>query len=489
MITRYVFYGLTVVIYGSVALMSYGFDDEFFNITLVEQYGLGAFLVTQTTDVHPPMSYIINAVLYEAFKDWGVVRLFSALMLCASFIYLSEHTKTKEDNRTAILTFVLLASNPALLLWGTSIRWYAYFIPILIWLLVIPHRHDWSMWLKLSLGLVVLGYTGYLSFVLAPALVLFYWLSSSQNLKAKLKQLSASLAVAGVTYSPQIITFLDVHFPNRESQTGSLFSNFAGLFVAQFSNQGVFPISVPALIGAVGTTLVLYTALRSQPIRKLSSDSKCVSYALFSILIVASGVASKFRNLVIATPLQAIWFASIKPSSPLKRIFYIGILSIFIGNLWGSVNVYRHQDTTKNSWNLPIKEALSVIQQEYEGCNKDAIVFTHDPTLSYHTEKLSLTSTGIYASGKLHELKEAYRCVFVVKTFAGSISATQYEQMLDEVKKLQFSEKSIFQLQEDPFYKYKVKLNSRYPPYAITILKFTNVTNVNSLLSWLPKES
>ena len=482
----YILYGLALLVYSAVALMSYGFDDEFFNILLVEKYGLSTFFLTQTMDVHPPLSFIMNAALYRAFGDWGIVRLFSALTLCISFIYLCEHIKTKDGESIAILTFILLASNPALLLWGTSLRWYAYFLPILIWLLVIPKTQGWSMWIKLGAGLVTLAYTGYLAFVLAPALVLFYWLSSSQRYEIKLKQLSVIIGVAALVYSPQLLTFLNVHFPNREYQTGSLFLNFAGFFIAQFSNQGIFPVSIAAFISTTGTLLILYAALQSQPIQKLYINPKCISYVLFSMLIIISGVAAKFRNLVIATPLQLIWFASVKPNSSLKKFFYIGIVFIIIGNIWGSLNVYRHQDTTKNSWNFPLKQALSIIKKEYESCNKNAIIFTHDPTLSYHMQHLSIPSTGVYATNINPYVKQTYQCVFVLKTFAGSISKERYEKMLDEVKSLEFINKSEIKLQPDSFYNFKVKLDYRYPQYAITIMIFRDVKNANILENWQP---
>jgi hypothetical protein len=211
-----------------------------------------------------------------------------------------------------------------------------------------------------------------------------------------------------------------------------------------------------------------------------------MSYVLFSMIIVASGVAAKFRNLVIATPLQLIWFASVKPNTSLKKFFHIGIIFIIVGNFWGSVNVYRHQDTTKNSWNFPVKEVLSIIKKEYEACNKDAIIFTHDPTLSYHMEYLPTPSTGVYSTSINPIIKENYHCVFVIKTFSGSISPDRYEKMLDEVDKLEFRDKSVISLQQDLFYDYKVKLDNRYSLYAITILKFTDVKNANLLLSWLP---
>jgi len=482
---RYVLYGLTALIYTTVAFQSYGFDDEFFNISLVEKHGLSTFLVTQLTDVHPPLSYLLNALLYEALGNWTGVRLISALTICAAFFYVGESIGKEHGHRAAVLTFLLLATNPALLLWGTSVRWYAYFLPVLLWLVITPKNQNITYWAKLGLGLVVLGHIGYITFILAPALILIYWLANSNNFKNKIKYLLASMGCAVFAYLPQFLIFLNVHFPNRESQIGSIFKNFTGVFITQFSNQAVFPISIAGLMGATGTLIIMYLALTSQRLRAISHNHRFISYALFVTLTVLSGIGSKFRNFVIATPLQALWLGTMSPKKGMEKIFYVGISLVLAGNLWGVINIYRHQDTTKNSWNLPIELVLSHVKTESHLCNEDAILFVHDPTLSYHFEKLSLNLTGPYVRKGI-ELKDSYKCVFVVKTFPGSISNEQYEKMLTEFESLNFSNKTVFNLQEDSFYDYKVKLDSRYPRHAVTIIKLESSKNVRGMTTWLP---
>ena len=183
---RYFFYFLALLLYVSTSLNSYGFDDEFINISFVEAYGFSTYLTTQTQDVHPPLSYIINALLYEVFNSWVVVRVISALAICAALFYVGESFVKKYGHQAATLTFLLLASNPAILMWGTSLRWYAYFLPVLLWLSITQKKNGIAYWAKLTIGLTTLGYINYIAFLLAPAIILIYWLESNQHFKTKL---------------------------------------------------------------------------------------------------------------------------------------------------------------------------------------------------------------------------------------------------------------------------------------------------------------
>ena len=482
-------YGLIGLLYGSVALMSYGFDDEFFNIKLVEQHGMNAFRVTQQTDVHPPLSYLLNALIYEALGDWSRVRIVSALMLCLAIFRLCEFLRQNHGSAAGHLALLLLASNPALLLWGTSLRWYAYFLPVVLWLLVIPRNRGWPLWLKLAFGLVILGYTGYVALLIAPALVLLYWSKSTDAPITKLKRCSASLVGATILYIPQLAIFSMYHLPNRQSQTGTLLKSIAGFFVAQISNQGVFPSSTAAILGTIGTLIIFFTFLRSSRPKSLAELQPFVSYVLFCFLLSMSGLAAKFRNFVVATPLQAVWFASLRTSAGLRKTFLIGVGLVLAGNAWGVVNVFLHRDTTKNSWNLPVREVLAYLQEEYPRCDRDVLVFSHDPTLAYHLERLFIPSTGIYARREPDGIQDSYRCVFVLTTFAGSIPAEQYDKMMNEVNGLRHTGKSVLQLQADSYYRYKSKIDRRYPPYAVTIVKFENASNVKSMATWRPSGS
>jgi len=482
---RYILYGFTILIYISTAFHSLGFDDEFFNVNLVEQHGFSAFLVTQLEDMHPPLSYLLNAFLYEALGSWSGVRLVSAITICAAFFYVCENIGKEYGNRAAVLTFLLLATNPATLLWGTSIRWYAYYLPVLLWLLVIPKNQNASYWAKLAIGLVILGYIGYITFLIAPALILVYWFANSQDFKIKLKYFLICLGIASIAYLHQLLIFFNVHLLNSQSQFGSIFSSISGVFISQFSNQGVFPISIAGLMGAVGMFIMMYLALSSQPIQSLKHNQRFISYALFVMLTVVSGISAKFRNLLLASPFQALWLGTTRPKDGAKKVFYLGLSLVLASNFWGMFNVYRHQDTTKNSWNLPIEQALTYLQGENYLCNGDTIFFVHDPAISYHLVRLSLNTSGPYLKKKI-VLKDSFKCVFIIKTFQGSISNERYGRMLHEFEKLNFSKKTFLNIQPDSFYNIKVKLDNRYPLHVVSIIKLENVDNVKVMASWLP---
>jgi len=83
-------YFFLLILYGFVGYSSFGYDDELFNIRLIERYGLGAISIVQQTDVHPPGSYLVNWALFTLLGDWKLVRLVGALF---SFSGISRGSK------------------------------------------------------------------------------------------------------------------------------------------------------------------------------------------------------------------------------------------------------------------------------------------------------------------------------------------------------------------------------------------------------------
>lgn len=466
-------------------MQSYGFDDEFFNIRLVEQYELQAFFVTQTTDVHPPASYLINALLYKVFGSWSAVRVLSALMTCSALIYLSENLKQREGIYSATIVFLLIALNPAVLMWGTSLRWYAYFFPVLLWVLVLPQIFGFFYWAKLVSGILFLGYTSYLSFLISPVLIFMYWIASPQNRQVKLKFLAPMLIIAFLAYLPQFDVFLNVHYPLRDGQMGSLFSSVVGLFVGQISNQGVFPLSVPGIVGAIGFILTASSVLISKTFKPVKENYNFPSYFSVICLMLLTGISSKFRNLVIAVPFQALWLGTLQTSARLKKWYHLGLFMIFIGNFWGVINVVNHRDTTKNSWNIPVEEVMEYLDIENIKCDQDTVIFVHDPVISYHLEEAYFAVVGPY-SDSLVDLDREYQCAFVISTFAGVISHERYEQMIRDVDRVVSSSVEVVSFQEDPFYDFKHQLDNRYPRFSVIIKRLADVENLEVMRSWLP---
>src|SRR5580704_1557406 len=67
------------------------YDDEIFNINAVTKYGLKDLIqFINSTDVHPPGSYVINKILLDVFGSWNAVKtaggVFNALGL-AVFLF------------------------------------------------------------------------------------------------------------------------------------------------------------------------------------------------------------------------------------------------------------------------------------------------------------------------------------------------------------------------------------------------------------------
>jgi hypothetical protein len=115
-----------------------GYDDEFTNIELIERLGGGVLGYVQGNDVHPPGSYLLDWLLFAALRDWQLVRLAVALFTAGAIVYAVEWLRHRHGMRAATLALVLLALNPALLMWCTGLRWYAWFVPMLLWLLCPP---------------------------------------------------------------------------------------------------------------------------------------------------------------------------------------------------------------------------------------------------------------------------------------------------------------------------------------------------------------
>ena len=180
-------YLLVITLYIFVGYTSYGYDDEFFNVVLIEKLGWGAIQVIQSSDVHPPGSYIIDVLLYKIFGKWEIVRAIIGLNTALSLVYAINVVKNKYGIRSAVISYILLGLNPAILLWCTGLRWYAFFVPILIWLSFPLVKKGSRLWIQCFGGLLLLSYFGYAAFVIAPSIFLIYWNHSNECINVNIK--------------------------------------------------------------------------------------------------------------------------------------------------------------------------------------------------------------------------------------------------------------------------------------------------------------
>lgn len=478
---KFVIYIAIFLLYITVAYQSFGYDDEFYNIELVERLGLKAFLYTQTDDVHPPLSILINSILFKFFGSWQIVRIFSAFLISISIIYYCESIENKVQK---IFFTILIATSPSLLLWCTSIRWYSYFIPVLFWLVILPKKLNWKYWCKFTIGSLLLAYIGYISFIVIPVIFLIYWLGDKNDLRLKIKYSFFSFVIFIILYSPQIYYFLKFHYINRQDQFGSLFSNIAGVFISEFSNQGIFPLSLAGLLSILGTFLiVLFTILISNK-ETIKVHNKFYSFIVINLLLIFAGIASKFRNLIVVEPFKFSWLVSLDYQNKFKNLFFTGLTLIIFANILGSWNIITHKDTTKNSWNLPYTE-LSMLLKSDSAMNKNQIlIFVHDPTLTYLLRENGYIVISPYFRTLNKKYIDTSRIVYFIKTFQGSINDSIYKNLMSDFKKLKFAGADTFYLGKDKNYKFKVKLDKRYPEYSIEIIKYKEVENLSMLTEW-----
>src|SRR5262249_52026582 len=272
------------------------------------------------------------------------------------------------------------------------------FVPVLIWVSITPRTFDGRYWAKCFSGLTVLGYLGYAVFIVALPVLILYWINCPNPVKSKIKNIIIYGSIASLLYLPQVIIFITIHAKNSSSQVFSLWNSFMGFAIAQLSNQGVFPLSFGGIISAIGALGIIFVSLLFSPPVQWATNGYFVSYWTSSGLVILSGLAGKFRNLVTISPLQGLWFSTIQVDKSKEKVFAVFLTFLAIGNLIGIFNVANHQDTTKNSWNLPIKATLDELEVYRTSCNQDLVVLVHDPTLAFVLETKGFIVLSPYAS-------------------------------------------------------------------------------------------
>jgi hypothetical protein len=482
-----IFYVFIVLLYATVSLQSYGYDDEFFNINLIEKFGFKTINYLQHSDVHPPVSYIINVSLFSLFNDWAVVRLASGLLTSFALIFVINNELKVFGNRQALIVFLLLALNPAILMWCTGIRWYAYFMPVLFYLVFQPVHRGYKAWIIALAGITLLSYIGYIAFLIFVPILLLYWALSDEPVKNKLKYILYLSPVFWALYAYQLYFFLTVHVKSKKKEEYGLMEDLRGYFISQVSNQGVFPLSVPAILSLAGFLGILFCIIRYslKNTNKRSSNIILIAYLLATILLFVSGVAGKFRNLIVLIPFQIFlilhYYAILKNS----RLYLCSVALISIANIYGCVNVFCHTDTTKNSWNLPVRDLISDINRVHKN-DTSVLLFTHDPTLTSVLQNNKFNVVSLYNNNSTNNFQNVGTAIFI-NTFRGSLNKRFYDSLILEETNIPNSKKEVINIGPDKFYNWKKKIITDYPEYQVEIMILQNPQNLQDLIFWNKK--
>lgn len=492
---NYILFAISATLFISIAYQSFGYDDEYYNVRMVTDHTLFSLIKeVQTSDVHPPLSYIINFMVFKLLNSWSLVRVFSALLFLGAMAYMLSKQK---ENATKLIIILFLGFNPTILLWATSIRWYAYAIPLLILLSSPPSHQSKYYWTYFFIGFLILSYIGYIGIVLIVPYFIGYYLNDKNTFLLKLKRIAIPGVLYLLLYGYQLYIFKTVHQYNNvadNQQTFDLKTSILSYVSSVFSNQALFPISVAGIISIIGTALLLLVLYKQVIIDKAKS-STLLLFTLSSLLFVITGVAGKLRNLVLLE-VSKVAFISNGISKRYKYILALGFTLVFTANIYGIYNVYTHQRTTKNAWNLPLNESLRLMEKLAQP-NAKEVYFTHHPTYTYYLINKNLISfySGLYFDSA--KIKTSIQALskdtltpkmnfnFIITYKGRSIDAKHYSHMLQGMQQVQCDSIKKFELGYDADYTLKQKSYPDYPKYTFVLYKYYGVpSNYSQLHEW-----
>jgi hypothetical protein len=484
------------ILFLSVSFFSEGYDDEFYNIRYVREMSFFDMIrFMQHEDLHPPLSYIINYILFQILHDWSLVRLCSALFFLAALWYLLKKTENRAQHWAILL---LLGLNPSLMLWATGLRWYAYMVPVLLMLTAMPQPDKKYYWAWFFGWLLIAAYLGYAALFLAIPYFLCYWINDKTPFKDKWKKVLPWALSFGILYAYQAYIFLTVHSKMNMTQTANqqvfdLKSTLIAYLSSVFANQGLFPVSFFGLISILAMGILFLNTCFN--FKKTNQEKHWLVFLLSSIVFLITGIGGKVRNLILLEPSKTIVLSKLW-SNPSKWVI-VGFCLLLIGNLAGVYNVLAHQNTTKNAWNLPVKKTIAELEK-YKDINAEEIFFTHHPSFTYYLTIQNKLAISFYTSlyfnksetytslDKLHKYPSKRKnFIFLINYKGRSIEPDHYDSLRASLKTIQCDSVVHLKFDKDSEYNIRKRFFPDYPEYQTEVFKLYNVKgNYNALKVW-----
>jgi hypothetical protein len=430
---------VTLLLYAWVAFFSLGYDDDIFNMEVIERAHTFTELYQNAnlTDVHPPGQYLINKALWDATGNWSTVRVTTGLAAAVT-IWLVWRIIPWPAPLTAAFAFLTICLNPTLLLWCTGLRWYAYFVPLFNLMTVLILRNPaspiffWGSFFLLAVALLLIGYV---ALILVPAAFLVALYVRRQILRTDLR-FAAVFSVAALLFSShQLIVFLTVHAKSRALQTSGFDGALLGLGLHVLSNQGAYPISTFGLSLIVGNLLLFAVGLTR--IRALRLNPASAVFIFGALGLCATTLSGKIRNMVTVSTAQGVLQADLFSHSRTKPVMTCALLLIAIGNIGSTCNVVMHRDTTKGSWNTPYREVLADLRDKRKslGCARLQVI-THDVVVSYYASRQDATVVVVGQDGWREQIRGFTGCRAAIQTYRGSMDRNlvyEYAQVIGEL--------------------------------------------------------
>jgi hypothetical protein len=472
------------------------YDDEIFSLRwiAVPFPSLIAFIKSiNSYDIHPPLSYVLEKLSFEALGNWNAVKALNGVVNAAAIAWFHYQVIGRVAERERWLLTFALATAATSEMWGSGLRWNAYFNPVFLILYTVTLSNQLSLVARtivLTMGTVILFHTSYATVVAAPVLWATFLSTSIEALQPRvLVRLAPIIGVGVIACLPQLYILLTVHYQQHEALLigKALFwtafikaipQSFATLTVG----NAVFPIDyVPCLfllLLAAATISAAATLLRDA----FGALLLCGTLLGF-LLLVITGLGAIGRTAAFLYPLSlTLAVLAIARSAKWIRLpATFGFILLQMMSVYGFV---LHRDTAKGSFNTPFPQAMQDISHLTSACVGKTFVFTHDPVLSYLVEQTGGLVSSPYASGPTDTHFVQGDCILIVRTYNGVLAGPLAAAYAKPMSVTDFHLNQTINLGYDRFHAIKTRVgHEEFPEYYVTIDAY-GVTHDSSLPDW-----
>lgn len=251
--------------------------------------GWGELLAFTTTDVHPPLYYLIVKLGITLFGDHVyVVKLFSYLPFVLMLLLTVVKVRKEYGNRTTFLMLAFLCTTPCIIERNAEMRmyqWAMFFVyAFALWLFVavkMQARKDWLICLLFGL---CAAYTHYYALIAVALLYAFFFFTNIRNKKMVISILQNGV-ISVVGYLPWLLVFLGQAKTLKETgwwqESGLGFADIYEYVVFPFTEKtGYEALLFLGLLFAVILCLILVKGLEY----KLETAAAISTYLLLILL-------------------------------------------------------------------------------------------------------------------------------------------------------------------------------------------------------------
>jgi len=466
------------------------YDDEIHNIRYVSGHGV-AWLIraANSLDVHPPGSYLVNKLLLWMFRSWPLVKIAGGVLngIGLSVFYGLAHGKIDKAQRP-LLVF-LLAAAATTVMWGASVRWYAYFNPLFaVTIAVLMFSSLSCTWRTVVLGAssVVLFHISYAAFCAVPALLAVHLVREWHTFKTGGRDLTFLFVIGGVALAlciPQLLVFVQVHSAHEGRQRGSIIEALASTALTLVIGDAAFPTAaVPILAAFVIVLSVGYWLVRG-PL-SFTDKLSLVALAVGAAAMIATGLGVKPRNSVYLIPLVSLLVSSALSRLPTAAaVVAIGVVAL--SELISVRNVILHEGTSKGSYNTDYLAMVDRIRGWDARCGGNMRVFNHDAVLTFLLEQAKIPQSSPYQ--RYSEDKVGLgpgTCVALVKTYRASFARHVVQEFYAEIENLHLIGLDQADIGPDPYYRQKSLIGHEPFPAHYGTLQLFRVREATSVENW-----